>query len=450
MSVSRGGFSSRFGFIMAAAGSAVGLGNIWGFPTQTASNGGAAFVLVYLVLAFCLAYPAFMAELLIGRCGQANAVTAMQKMSSHLWQKRFAFFVGFSGIICAALILSFYSIIAGWMMSFALEPITSLLGLREASNWLISQSIARNLIFTALFMVLTISIIRRGVEQGIEKWSKRLMPMLMVLLILLIIYVFTLDGSREGFVAYLNPDISRVFDPDLLINALGSAFFSLSLGTSVMVIYGSYISKKENLVSLGAQVTLIDVSIAFLAGLLIIPSMYVAQAQGVAIFNDDGSLISGPNLVFEVLPTLFNGMGSIGLFVGLGFFVLMSIAALTSSISMLEGPVSFIVERHKMERKKATTFIGFSIFIISTLIVLNFDMLFGFVINLSTVYGQPLIAMLCCVFVGWIWQRSGVLAEIKQGNDTVENSFFWKIWPWYTKFICPSAIAVVFLHSLSN
>jgi NSS family neurotransmitter:Na+ symporter len=215
-----------------------------------------------------------------------------------------------------------------------------------------------------------------------------------------------------------------------------------------MVIYGSYISKKENLVTLGAQVTLIDVSIAFLAGLLIIPSMYVAQAQGVAIFGDDGSLISGPNLVFEVLPTLFNGMGEVGFFVGFCFFVLMSIAALTSSISMLEGPVSFVVERHNIERKKATTFIGLGIFLISTLIVLNFDLLFGFVISLSTVYGQPLIAMLCCIFVGWIWHRSDILAEIKQGNEKVEYGLFWKIWPWYTKFICPSAIAIVFFHSL--
>ncbi|WP_026301461.1 sodium-dependent transporter [Colwellia piezophila] len=448
MSVSRGGFSSRFGFIMAASGSAVGLGNIWGFPTQTASNGGAAFVLVYLVLAFCLAYPAFMAELLIGRYGQANAVTSMQKMSRNLWQKRFAFVIGFGGIICAALILSFYGILAGWMMAYAVEPISQLLGFQQASSWLTVQSVPRDLIFSALFMMLTIGIIRRGVEQGIEKWSKRLMPMLIGLLILLIIYVFTLDGSREGFAAYLNPDISRIFEPELLISALGQAFFSLSLGTSVMIIYGSYISKKENLVTLGAQVTLIDVSIAFLAGLLIIPAMYVAQAQGVEIFADDGSLISGPNLVFDVLPSLFTGMGDIGVFVAFAFFVLMSIAALTSSISMLEGPVSFVVERHHIERKKATTVIGIAILLLSALIVVNFELLFGLVISISTVYGQPIIAMLCCVFVGWIWYRNEILAEIKQGNEDVEHSFFWKIWPWYTKFVCPTAIALVFLHSL--
>lgn len=444
----RGGFSSRMGFILAAAGSAVGLGNIWGFPTQTASNGGAAFVLVYLVLAFCLAYPAFMAELLIGRYGQANAVSAMEKMSRNNSQKRFAFIVGFGGIICAALILSFYGILAGWMMSYAIEPMTTLFGLDSTSSWLTTQSIFRDLIFTFLFMVLTISIIRRGVENGIEKWSKRLMPMLIGLLVLMIIYVFTLEGSREGFVAYLNPDISRVLEPDLLISALGQAFFSLSLGTSVMIIYGSYISKKENLVTLGAQVTMIDVSIAFLAGLLIIPSMYVAQSQGVVIFAEDGSLISGPNLVFDVLPSLFNGMGIVGLFVGFCFFVLMSIAALTSSISMLEGPVSFVVERHNVERRKATTLIGAGIFVLSTLIILNFDALFGLVISISTVYGQPLIAMLCCIFVGWIWHRNDILQELKNGHEQVENSLFWKIWPLYTKFVCPSAIAIVFWHSL--
>lgn len=448
MGVARGGFSSRFGFIMAAAGSAVGLGNIWGFPTQTASNGGAAFVLVYLVLAFCLAYPAFMAELLIGRYGQANAVTSMQKIARNTWQKRFGFVVGFGGVICAALILSFYGIIAGWMMSYAIEPLAKLAGLTTAADWLISQSLVRNILFTALFMSLTIFIIRRGVEQGIEKWSKRLMPMLIGLLILLIIYVFTLEGAREGFNAYLNPDISRVFEPDLLISALGQAFFSLSLGTSVMIVYGSYIAKKENLVTLGAQVTLIDVSIAFLAGLLIIPAMYVAQAQGVAIFAEDGSLISGSSLVFTVLPALFSGMGFVGLFVAFGFFVLMSIAALTSSISMLEGPVSYVVERHEVPREKATTLIGLAILLFSIIIVVNLSWMLDFIATLSTQYGQPIIAMLCCVFAGWIWHRSDILAEIKQGNVAVEHSVFWKIWPWYTKFICPTAIALVFWHTL--
>ncbi|WP_371186310.1 sodium-dependent transporter [Thalassotalea maritima] len=448
MASTRGEFSSRLGFILAAAGSAVGLGNIWGFPTQTATNGGAAFVLVYLVLAFCLAYPAFMAELVIGRYGQANAVTSMQKMSRHQWQKRFAFLVGFGGVVCAGLILSFYGIIAGWMMSYAVQPFAEMISLSSVASWVTTQGAVRNVLFTALFMLLTIMIIRKGVEQGIEKWSKRLMPALILLLLALILYVITLDGATEGLRAYLNPDLNRVFEPDLLISALGQAFFSLSLGTSVMVIYGSYISKKENLVKLGAQVTLIDVSIAFMAGLLIIPAMYVAQHQGVEIFAADGSLISGPSMVFAVLPSLFDGMGAIGLFIAFAFFVLMSIAALTSSISMLEGPVSYAVERHDMERKQATTLIGLFIFIISVVIIFNLDFMLDLIAMVATEYGQPIIAMLCCVFVGWIWNRTEMLNEIKQGNENVAHSLFWKVWPWYTKFVCPLAIMMVFIHSL--
>jgi NSS family neurotransmitter:Na+ symporter len=446
---SRGGFSSRLGFIMAAAGSAVGLGNIWGFPTQTASNGGAAFVLMYLVLAFLLAYPAFMAEIIIGRYGQANAVTALQKVSKTLFQKRFAFVVGFGGVVCAALILSFYGIVSGWMIAHTAEPVAKLMGSNDTASWLVSFSFERNVIFTALFVSLTIFIISGGVEEGIERWSKRLMPLMLTLLLVLIGYVLTLEGASKGLEAYLNPDFSRIFEPDLVLSALGQAFFSLSLGTSVMIIYGSYISKNENMVSLGAQVTLIDVSIAFLAGLLIIPAMYVAQAQGVEIFAADGSLLSEDTLVFTVLPSLFESMGDIGLFVAVGFFALMTIAALTSSISMLEGAVSYTVERHNIERKKASIIIGTGIFILSLIIMANFEILFGLVITLSTKYGQPIVAMLCCVFVGWIWQRSSLLEEIKQGNEVAEEGLFWKVWPLYTKVVCPTAIGMVFIHSLS-
>lgn len=448
MSANRGEFTSRFGFIMAAAGSAVGLGNIWGFPTQTASNGGAAFVLAYLVLAFCLAYPAFMAELVIGRYGRANAVESLRKMSNKKWQHQFSFVIGFGGILCAALILSFYGIIAGWMMSYTIEPITTLAGLSEASTWLTSQSTVPSLIFTAIFMSLTVYIIRSGVQNGIEKWSKRLMPMLILLLICLIIYVMTLEGASEGLNAYLNPDFSKIFEPQLLISALGQAFFSLSLGTSVMIIYGSYISKKENLVSLGAQVTLIDVSIAFLAGLLVIPAMYVAQAQGLQIFSADGSLISGPDLVFTVLPSLFDGMGFMGSFVALAFFALMSIAALTSSISMLEAPVSYVVERFKLPRNKATLITSLIILTISIVIIFNMQTLFGFVVTLATEYGQPIIGMFCCIFIGWIWHRSKIIEELKNGYEDLEQGLFWKIWPWYVKFVCPLCISLVFLNSV--
>jgi NSS family neurotransmitter:Na+ symporter len=448
MASSRGQFSSRIGFIMAAAGAAVGLGNIWGFPTQVANNGGAAFVLVYLVLAFSLAYPAFMAELLIGRYGQANAVTSLQKMSRNPFQKRFAFIIGFGGILVASIVFSFYVIIAGWMMSHAVEPVARIVGFTKLANWAVSESSIRSILFGAMFMGLTIFIIQKGVEDGIEKWSKRLMPSLIILLVILIIYVLTLEGASKGLEAYLKPDFSRVFEPNLIISALGQAFFSLSVGASLNVIYGSYISKKENLVSLGIQVTLIDVSIAFLAGLLIIPAMYVAQAQGIVIFGEDGSLVSGPKIVFSVLPNLFNNMGSVGWLVSLTFFVLMSIAALTSLIAILETLVSYAIERYGLARKKASITIGAVILGVSTLIASNIEWMLDLAVTISTQYGEPIVAMLLCLFVGWIWHRNEILEELRQGNNEVENSLFWKIWPWYVKFICPAAIALVFFHSL--
>ncbi|CAM2993132.1 MULTISPECIES: sodium-dependent transporter [Pseudoalteromonas] len=448
MSAVRGEFSSRFGFIMAAAGSAVGLGNIWGFPTQTASNGGAAFLVAYLVLAFFLAYPALMAELIIGRHGQANAVSSLTKITSHAWQKRFAFIVGFGGILCAGFILSFYAIVAGWMLSATIEPITTLAGANQASTWLSEQSLSRNIIFTVIFIILTVAIISRGVENGIEKWSKRLMPALLGILFALIAYVMTQEGAMQGLKAYLVPDFSSIFDANLLVSALGQAFFSLSLGTSVMIIYGSYISKKENLVTLGAYVTLIDVFIAFVAGLLIIPAMYVAQAQGVEIFSSTGKLLSEDTLVFQVLPALFDGMGSVGLFIGFAFFALMSIAALTSSISMLEAPVSYTVERFAMSRLQATWLIGALISAVSITIVCNLGSLFGLVITLTTKVAQPLLGLMCCIFVGWIWYRGSLLKAIQQGNPEVHNTLFWKVWPVYTKFVCPIAIGAVFLHSV--
>lgn len=446
MSSVRGEFSSRFGFIMAAAGSAVGLGNIWGFPTQTASNGGAAFVFVYLVLAFCLAYPALMAELVIGRHGQANAVSSLRKIAPS--QPKFAFIVGFGGIVCAGLILSFYAIVAGWMLSATVAPLAHISQLEATASWLGTQSLGRDLIFTALFIMLTISIISKGVENGIEKWSKRLMPALLGILVALIAYVLTQDGAEDGLKAYLIPDFTQVLNPDLLVSALGQAFFSLSLGTSVMIIYGSYISKNENLVTLGAYVTVIDVLIAFVAGLLIIPAMYVAQHQGVQIFSESGALLSEDTLVFQVLPALFESMGDIGYLVALAFFALMSIAALTSSISMLEAPVSYTVENFGMNRLQATWIIGGLISLVSFTIVFNFNALFGFVITLTTQLGQPLIGMLCCIFVGWMWHRNNLLMELKSGFDNAEHSLFWKIWPWYIKFVCPLAIAVVFFNTL--
>ena len=257
MASARGEFSSRFGFVMAAAGSAVGLGNIWGFPTQAASNGGAAFLLVYLVLAFTLAYPALMAELIIGRHAHANAVRALRLIAPNKPSRAIGGAAGIIGFIVASMILSFYAIVAGWMIAFCLSSIAVMAGMDDAANWLTSFGFKRNVLFMLVFMWLTIGIISRGVQDGIERWSARLMPMLLFTLAVLVAYVLTLDGAAEGLKIYLLPDFDRALSADLVLKALGSAFFSLSLGVGTMLIYGSYIDDKQNLPVVGGMVTLV-------------------------------------------------------------------------------------------------------------------------------------------------------------------------------------------------
>ena len=440
----RGQFSSRLAFIFAASGSAVGLGNIWGFPTNAAENGGAAFVLMYLILAFLLAYPAMMAELIIGRHTRSNMVSALQSISSGQSAKTIGRLVGIGGMITAGLILSFYSIVAGWMLAFMLEPLTAILGLGDISQWLTDFSLARNIGFAAIFVLLTVLIISAGVEQGIEKWSSRLMPSLFILMVGLILYVLTQDGAMAGLKHYLVPDFSQITNPKLIVSAMGQAFFSMSLGVGTMLVYGSYIRADENLPVVGALVTLTDTSVAFLAGLLVLPAIFVAQELGVTIYAESGNLIAGPDLIFKVLPALFEGMGVTGLFIGFVFFVLMSIAAVTSSISMLEVPVSYAVEAHQVDRNKATRLVGLVVLTISTLICLNFDSLFGFVITMTTERAQPLLSMMLCVFAGWVFYRNSILQELKSGSPDVEQGMFWKIWPVYVRFFCPVLILLTF------
>ena len=448
MASARGEFSSRFGFVMAAAGSAVGLGNIWGFPTQAASNGGAAFLLVHLVLAFTLAYPALMAELIIGRHAHANAVSALRLISPTALTRKIGVTTGVVGFVVASLILSFYAIVAGWMIAFCLSSLAGLLGMQSVADWLTTFSLPRNLAFMLLFMALTVSIISAGVRQGIERWSERLMPALLVTLVLLVGYVMSLDGALDGLKIYLLPDFEKALSPKLIIAALGAAFFSMSLGVGTMLVYGSYISDKENLPVLGGLVTVVDITIAVLAGFLVLPAMYVALHNGVEIFNEAGALISEDTLIFTVLPELFRTMGFTGAIVSFTFFFLMSIAALTSSISMLEVPVAYTIEEHGVKRSTAVWLIGGAIAIVSAIILLNFGTLFGFVISLTTRYSQPLLGFMLCLFAGWIMHRNTLLEELRKGNPGVEQDLFWKIWPWYVKFFCPVIILAIFTQSL--
>ncbi len=449
MAAKRGEFSSRFGFLMAATGSAVGLGNIWGFPTNAASNGGAAFLFVYLLLAFALAYPALMAELIIGRHARSNIVTALQGISRGPVSAGLARVVGWVALVTVSLILCFYSVVSGWMIAFFLAAVADLVGLEAASQWLATASVTRDSLFMLIFVALTIWVISAGVRSGIERWASRLVPSLLVILVGLIVYVVTLEGSAEGLQVYLVPDVARLSDPGLLVNALGQAFFSLSLGVGAMLIYGSYVSKRENLPVLGGQVALLDIGIAVLAGLLILPAMYVAQANGVAIYDESGGLIAGPRLIVSVLPALFDGMGTSGALVAAAFFLLLSIASLTSSISMLEVPVSYALESRGVPRARAAMLVGAALAAVALVIVFNFDRLFDAVVALTTEYSQPMLGFFLAIFAGWIWHRDAVLKELQAGFPGVGGSLFWRIWPFYIRFICPLAILLVYAQLIS-
>lgn len=457
MENTRGHFTSRFGFLMAAAGSAIGLGNIWSFPTQAASNGGGAFVLVYLILAFLLAYPALMAELIIGRHSNANIVTALSQLGGkNRAVRRSGIFVGYYGVLIAALILSFYSIVAGWMLSRLFQPIAGLLGLESLALWFAQESIARDLLSCLIFSALTVWIVARGVSQGIEAWSTRLMPVLAALLLMLIVYVLFQPGAHTGLRHYLLPDFSRLWNPELMLSAMGQAFFSMSLGVGTMLIYGSYLGKVlakkgpgDALPRLGATLTLLDLSFAFCAGLLIIPAMFVAQHQGIAIYGEQGELLAGPGLVFQVLPALFATMGNAGTWITLTFFALLVIASLTSSISMLECPVAVAVEKAGVERTPAALAIGSLVFIVSAVVILNFSRLFDLVVAFTTEYSQPLLGVALCLFAGWILHRNHRLQTIQQDSHQ-PSGLFWKIWPFYVRFICPTLIILMFIQSLRS
>ena len=447
MTNARDEFGSKYGFILAAAGSAVGLGNIWSFPTNAADNGGGAFLLVYLLMTLVLAYPVFVTELVIGRHAKANVFTALKTISSGEASKFLSSVVGIICILTASLILAFYAIVAGWMLAMVFASILSAVGQEQLANWFSTFGLSRNITFLMVAMLLTSAIVLGGVKRGIEKWSTRLMPSLLLIMIALIITVMTMKGATQGLKVYLLPDIRQINGP-LILSALGQAFFSMSLGVGTMMIYGSYLSKKEHLPRLAAGVTLMDIGVAFLAGLLILPAIFVAQNVGVNVVDEAGKLIANDELIFVVLPALFENIGAAGVVIAIVFFSLLSIAALTSSISMLEVPVAYISEAFQLKRPKAVLVGSAIIATMSAIIAWKFELLFGLVITITTQYSQPMVGLLFCIYLGWVWHRQAVLEEIKAGFPEAEQSWFWKIWPLHIKFVCPAIIFLIVITTI--
>lgn len=431
----RGSWNSKLGFILAAAGSAVGLGNIWAFPTKVATEGGAAYLIIYLLCTFAIGFPVMAAEIAIGRKSGKNPVGAFKAISSN----KFFPFVGLWGVICGVMILSFYTVIAGWAFGYAFEEIFFFLGWDGAANWLTDTNNGfKNALIATVFMLGTIKIITGGVSDGIERATKAMMPLLIGIIVIMITYVLLQPGSSEGVRAYLLPDFSKI-NTNLIFSAMGQAFFSLSLGMGALITYGSYLNKKENIPQAAAFVTLADVGIAFLAGLLIVPAMYLAQSQGINI-NAGGSLASSTDLVFQILPALFHTIGgAVGMILGVTFFLLLSIAALTSTISLLEVPVSYVIDEFEIKRKKAAWTVGLSILVVS-ITVAYFPALIGTFDYLFSSIGLPLGGFLICLFVGYVWTTDNAINEMEYGFAGIKQTLFSKVWPIFIKYICPAAI----------
>lgn len=434
-STSRGTWNSKLGFILAAAGSAVGLGNIWAFPTKVATEGGAAYLLIYLLCTFAIGFPVMAAEITIGRRAGKNPVGAFKAISTN----KFFPLVGIWGVICGVMILSFYTVIAGWAFGFAFEEIFYFFGWTGAADWLTNTGNGfKNALIAAVFMFGTIKIITGGVSDGIERATKAMMPLLIGIIIIMIVYVLWQPGSNAGIEAYLLPDFSRI-NAGLIFSAMGQAFFSLSLGMGALITYGSYLSKRENIPQAAAFVTLADVGIAFLAGLLIVPAMFLAQAQGITI-DAGGSLASSTDLVFQILPALFHTIGGgVGMLLGVTFFLLLSIAALTSTISLLEVPVSYVIDEFEVKRKKAAWSVGLGILAISVTVA-YFPALIGWFDYLFNSIGLPLGGFLICIFVGYFWTTDKAITEMESGYAGIRKSLFSKAWPIFIKYICPAAI----------
>lgn len=428
MANTRENFGSRLGFVLAAAGAAVGLGNIWGFPTQAASNGGGAFLMVYLFMILVVAFPMLVVEMAIGRHGQANPVDSMKSLTGNPIGKTVGGLVGWIGLSVPSAVLAFYSIVGGWLICFLLGAITELFGFASVAQWFKGFSVERNLFGTLVFYVLTILIVQGGVKQGIEKWSTRLMPALFVLFALLFVYIMMQSGAVEGLKHYLIPDFEKIWDRKLILAAMGQGFFSLTIGGCSMLIYGSYLSKKENLPKMAMNVTLVDTAVAFIAGLVVLPAMFVAMQKGVQIYAEDGSLLSSDTLVFTVLPLMFESLGLLGQLFAIIFFLLLTIAALTSSISMLECPVALVSERLESKRSTTSWILGGLIALFSVVIVFNFGELFGLVAMVATQYLQPTAALMFCLFGGWVWNRHSKIKELELGNPDFQLGWFGKIY----------------------
>ncbi|MEQ9426837.1 MAG: sodium-dependent transporter [Cyclobacteriaceae bacterium] len=450
MAASRENWGSKFGFIMAAAGSAVGLGNIWRFPYITGENGGGAFVMIYIMCVILIGVPLLFSEMGLGRLTIKSPIGAFKGTgASPIWV--------FAGAVLAIgvsfFVLAYYANIAGWTIGYIFKMLTGTVGVFDdfAANPMNTVPLM------VAFLIITVLIVQMGISGGIEKAAKILMPTLFVLIIIVAIRGMTLEGAMAGVDFYLNPDFSKVTGNTFLV-ALGQAFFSMSIGWGIMITYGSYLPKDSDIINSGIWVGFMDAAVALLAGFMIFPAVFA--------FGKDPA--EGQALVFVVLPDIFNSMPGGSIF-GAFFFLLLMVAALTSSISMLEVPASYFMDEKKWSRKKSAWVVGGLVLFFGLPASLshggsdfftNMEMplpwldepVVGYQGILDYIWGTFLIvvvALTTCIYVGWVMPIEDMLKELAQGSESFAiGSTASKAFAYFIKFVCPIVILLVLLNMM--
>ena len=441
----RATFGSKIGVILATVGCAVGLGNIWRFPYMLGENGGAAFLLVYISCILFLGIPVMITEFFIGRYSRKNAAGAFKVMAPGTkWSV-----IGYNGVTAAFLILGYYAVVSGWTLEYIVQAFSGSLEGKNATDFAdeftaFSTGVFRPILWTVVFIALTHIIIVSGVKEGIERASKVMMPMLFLILIALCVRSITLPGASEGLTFLFNPDFSKI-DSSVVLSAMGQAFFSLSIGMGCLITYASYFGKQTNLQTTALQVTILDTLVAVLAGVMIFP----------AVFSFGIEPTTGPELVFITLPNVFEQLpfGNIWSFV---FFVLLALAALTSTISLHEVSTAYVHEEYHISRKKAAVIVSVGVTIVGilcslsmgvlksyTLFGLNFFNLLDFV---TAKIMLPLGGMMICIFTAKRVDKLLLKEEVT--NHGTIRFYFFSTYVFFVKYIAPIGIGLIFFNEL--
>lgn len=441
------GFASSFGFIMAAAGSAIGLGNLWGFPYKTAKGGGAAFVILYILSVLLLGAVTMLSEMHIGKRVHANPVTAYKSVS------RKAGWFGLVAVLIPFFITCYYCVLGGWTVKYALNSFSGNSGIIAS----FSTNTGEVILYTAIFVALALAIIGAGVEGGIEKLSKILMPALFAILLGIVIYSLSLgEGVKEGITFYLKPDFSNISFSTVLL-AMGQAFWSLSLGMGIMLTYGSYCGQDINLVRSTAMICIFDTLVALLAGLAIFP----------AVAHFDPALLDGSKglaLIYIILPQVFESMGAIGKIVSFFFFTMVTIAALTSIMSLYEVCTQFVLQKFHTHRKRSITIVSILCLIISIPVGISLGhvgileesspALFGldwltFFDEVTNTVLMPICALFACIGIGWILKPEVAIREMREEGTVISDTLA-RVYTIFVKYITPLLIIVIEIGGLKS